>query len=198
MKTGFPIALPGQKIGLLGGSFDPAHQGHVLISKVALRRLGLDRVWWLASPGNPLKTRGPAPLDTRIDAARQLISDPRIIVTDLETRLGLRKTADTLQALVRLYPQTHFVWLMGSDNLVQFHKWDRWKQIAQTVPMAVMARPGTRLAARHSVAAQVLKPHRFPEFSAAKVAHAKAPAWAFLNLPMSGMSSTELRQKDKS
>jgi len=196
MRTGFPIALPGQKIGLLGGSFDPAHQGHVLISKVALRRLGLDRVWWLASPGNPLKTHGPAPLDRRISIARQLISDPRIIVSDIETRLGLRMTADTLQALVRLHPQVHFVWLMGSDNLVQFHKWDRWKQIAQTVPMAVMARPGTRLAARHSVAAQILKPYRLPEYRAAEVAHFKAPAWAFLNLPMSGMSSTALRQKD--
>ncbi|MDN5569103.1 MAG: nicotinate-nucleotide adenylyltransferase [Paracoccus sp. (in: a-proteobacteria)] len=195
MKTGFPIALPGQTIGLLGGSFDPAHQGHVLISKVALRRLRLDRVWWLVSPGNPLKAHGPAPLDTRIKAARQLIADPRIIVTDIETRLGLRMTADTLRALVRLYPQTRFVWLMGSDNLVQFQKWDRWQQIAQTVPMAIMARPGTRLAARHSVAARMLKPHRIPEFRAAEVAHATAPAWAFLNLPMSGMSSTALRQK---
>ncbi|WP_111557312.1 nicotinate-nucleotide adenylyltransferase [Paracoccus sediminilitoris] len=195
MKTGFPLAFPGQTIGLLGGSFDPAHDGHVLISKVALRRLRLDRVWWLASPGNPLKAHGPAPLETRMQRARRLIRDPRIVVTDIESRLGLRKTADTLQAVVALYPGTRFVWLMGSDNLVQFHHWDRWRQIAETVPMAVMARPGSRLAARRSVAAQVLRPFQFPEYRAALITQASAPAWAFLNLPMSGLSSTALRQK---
>lgn len=195
MKTGFPLAFPGQTIGLLGGSFDPAHDGHVLISKVALRRLRLDRVWWLASPGNPLKANGPAPLETRMQRARALIRDPRILVTDIESRLGLRKTADTLQAVVALYPGTRFVWLMGSDNLVQFHHWDRWRQIAETVPMAVMARPGSRLAARRSVAAQVLRPFQFPEYRAALITQASAPAWAFLNLPMSGLSSTALRQK---
>ena len=198
MRTGFPIALPGQTIGLLGGSFDPAPAGHVLISKVALRRLGLDRVWWLVSPGNPLKARGPAPILQRIRTARQLTHDPRIIVTEIEARLGLRKTADTLQALVLHYPGVRFVWLMGSDNLVQFHHWDRWRQIAQTVPMAVMARPGSRLAARRSIAARVLQSHQVPEFRAAQIARAQAPAWAFLNLPMSGLSSTAIRRKDAS
>lgn len=194
MRTGFPLARPGQRIGILGGSFDPAHDGHLLISRVALRRLALDRVWWLVSPGNPLKARGPAPLDGRLAAARALLHDPRIIATDLEARLGLRKTADTLAALARLYPGVRFVWLMGSDNMVQFHHWDRWRRIAHQVPMAVMARPGTRLAARQSVAATTLRTARLPESRAPLLAGCSAPAWLLLNLPMSGQSSTRLRE----
>lgn len=194
MRTGFPLARPGQRIGILGGSFDPAHQGHLLISQVALRRLGLDRVWWLVSPGNPLKAHGPAPLATRMAAARATARDPRILVTDIEARLGLRKTADTLHALARLYPGVRFVWLMGSDNMVQFHHWDRWRAIAGQVPIAVMARPGSRLAARHAVAASILRRARMPEARAALLAQARPPAWVLLNLPMSGLSSTELRK----
>ncbi|TJZ94020.1 nicotinate-nucleotide adenylyltransferase [Paracoccus gahaiensis] len=193
MRTGFPLARPGQRIGLLGGSFDPAHSGHVQISKAALRRLHLDRVWWLVSPGNPLKARGPAPLDLRLQAARDLIHDPRIVVTDLEARMGLRMTADTLAALARLYPGVRFVWLMGSDNMAQFHHWDRWRQIAGQVPIAVLARPGTRLSARQSVAAGVLRAARLPETRAGELALRAAPAWVLLNLPMSPLSSTSLR-----
>lgn len=193
MTTAFPFALPGQRIGLLGGSFDPAHAGHLLISQVALRRLGLDRVWWLVSPGNPLKAHGPAPLNARIAQARRLAQNPRILVTDIEARLGLRLTADTVHALQRRYPGVRFVWLMGSDNLVQFHHWDRWRQIAQSVPIAVMARPGSRLAARHSVAAQVMRAARVPEGRAATLARRRPPAWTLLNLPMSSLSSTALR-----
>lgn len=194
MQTGFPLARPGQRIGILGGSFDPAHAGHLLISKVALRRLGLDRVWWLVSPGNPLKAHGPAPLDRRVALARALVQDPRIIITDLEMRLGLCKTADTLQALSALYPGVRFVWLMGSDNMVQFHQWDRWRQIADQVPIAVLARPGSRLAARQSVAATALRRARLPESRAPLLAGLTAPAWVLLNLPMSGLSSTQLRK----
>jgi len=164
-----------------------------MISRVALRRLGLDRVWWLVSPKNPLKEHGPAPLDSRLEQARRLVSDSRIRVTDIEARLGLRKTADTVRALVRMYPAVHFVWLMGSDNLVQFHRWDRWHQIADTVPIAVMARPGTRLAARNSTAARVLQRSRLPEAWAPTLARRNAPTWVFLDLPMSRLSSTELR-----
>lgn len=194
MRTGFPLARPGLRIGILGGSFDPAHAGHVLISKVALRRLHLDRVWWLVSPGNPLKAQGPGPLPHRMAAARRLIHDPRIIVTDIEARLGLRMTADTLAALARLYPGVDFVWLMGSDNMVQFHHWDRWRRIAADVPIAVMARPGSRLAARQSVAATTLRAFRLPETRAAELVTRPTPAWVLLNLPMSGLSSTKLRQ----
>nr|WP_111297977.1 nicotinate-nucleotide adenylyltransferase [Paracoccus saliphilus] len=193
MTTCFPLALPGQRIGLLGGSFDPAHAGHLLISQVARRRLGLDRVWWLVSPGNPLKAHGPAPLDARMTQARRLAQDPRILVTDIEARLALRLTADTVHALQQRYSGVRFVWLMGSDNLVQFHHWDRWKQIARSVPIAVMARPGSRLAARHSVAAQVMRAARLPEVRALTLADRRPPAWTLLNLPMSSLSSTALR-----
>ena len=138
-----PIALPGQRIGLLGGSFDPAHAGHLHISEMALRRFRLDRVWWLVSPGNPLKPHGPAPLAERIAAARRIADDPRIVVTGIEARLGTRWTADTIAALKARFPGVRFVWLMGSDNLVQFSRWDRWRGIAAQVPIGVIARPAS-------------------------------------------------------
>lgn len=180
-------------VGLLGGSFDPAHQGHVAITQAALRQFRLDRVWWLVSPGNPLKVRGPAPMAQRMAQARRLLTDPRVVVTDIEQRLGTRMTADTLAALRRLYPQVRFVWLMGSDNLVQFHRWDRWKQIAAAVPIGVLARPGSRTAARHSVAAQAMARARLPQAQAGMLALRKPPAWVLVNLPMSRQSSTVLR-----
>lgn len=193
MRTGFPQALAGQRIGILGGSFDPAHDAHLLISRVALRRLRLDRVWWLVSPGNPLKAHRPGAMAQRLGAARRLAHDPRILVTDLERRIGTRMTADTLSALTRHYPGVRFVWLMGSDNMVQFHRWDRWRIIADLVPVAVMARPGTRLAARNSVAAARMRSGRLPETRAGLLADLAPPAWTLLNLPMSGQSSTRLR-----
>ncbi|MBW7055729.1 nicotinate-nucleotide adenylyltransferase [Paracoccus bogoriensis] len=193
MRTGYPIAMPGQRIGLLGGSFDPAHRGHLGISRVALSRLSLDRVWWLVSPGNPLKPNGPAPLLQRLEGARRLVGDPRILVTDLEARLRLRKTADTVAALRRLYPGVRFVWLMGSDNLAQFHLWDRWRAIADAVPFAVLARPGSRLSSRNAPAARALRAARLPEWRAAELALRRPPAWTLLDLPLSPLSSTALR-----
>lgn len=181
------------RIGLLGGSFDPAHEGHVAISRAALRQFRLDRVWWLVSPGNPLKARRPAPLSRRIEDARRLLTDPRILVTDIERRLGTRMTADTVAALRRVYPGVRFVWLMGSDNLVQFHRWDRWRRIAAALPLGVLARPGSRLAARRSVAAHVLEPWRLPLSQAGSLALRRPPAWVQVNLPMSPQSSTALR-----
>ena len=117
MRQGFPIATRGMTVGLLGGSFDPAHEGHVHITHEALRRFGLDRIWWLVSPGNPLKPRPPAPLPQRLVHARRLMRHPRVLVTDLEARLNTRATADTLRALQRIYPGVRFVWIMGADNL---------------------------------------------------------------------------------
>ena len=194
MKHELPLARPGMKIGLLGGSFDPAHEGHVNITEGAMRTFGLDRVWWLVTPGNPLKARGPAPIQDRIAGARALLSDPRVVVTDIETRLGTRMTADTIQALRRIYPGVRFVWLMGSDNLVQFDKWDRWREIADSVPIGVMARPGSRSAARNSVAANMLHRWRLPVREAQTLALRNPPAWVLINLPMSKQSSTALRQ----
>lgn len=189
-----PLAFAGQKIGLLGGSFDPAHQGHLHITRMALQRFRLDRVWWLVSPGNPLKPHGPAPLARRIDAARRLARDPRILVTGIEARLGTRWTADTIAALRARYPGVRFVWLMGSDNLVQFSRWDRWRGIAAQVPIGVIARPGSRMPARSARAARMLGPHRLPEERAGRLADMDPPAWVLVNVPMSGLSSSAIRR----
>lgn len=197
MTVNFPIALPGMCIGLLGGSFDPAHEGHVNLTEIALRQFDLDRVWWLVSPGNPLKQHGPRPMAERLTAANAIMQDPRVEITDIEERLGTRMTADTIAALQRLYPGVRFVWLMGSDNLLQFNKWDRWREIAARVPIGVLARPGTRLAARLSPAAQIMKRARLPEAKARKLPLMKPPAWVLLNMHMSPLSSTAIRQSRK-
>lgn len=181
------------RIGLLGGSFDPAHDGHAAITQAALRRFRLDRVWWLVSPGNPLKAQGPAPMADRIARARAILADPRVVVTDVERRLGTRMTADTVAALKRGWPGVRFVWLMGSDNLVQFDRWDRWREIAAAVPIGVLARPGSHTAARHSPAAQVMLRWRLPVARAGMLACMKPPAWVLVNLRMSPQSSTALR-----
>lgn len=193
MRQGFPISTPGLKVGLFGGSFDPPHEGHVHITREALRRFGLDRIWWLVSPGNPLKARQPAPLERRIATARALLSDPRVEVTGLEATLGTRLTADTIAALQGLYPGTRFVWLMGADNLAQFHRWERWREIAERLPIGVLARPGWRLKARLSVAARVLGRFRLRGGEVSHLGAARAPAWAMIDIPMSPASSTALR-----
>lgn len=195
MRQGFPISAPGLRVGLFGGSFDPPHEGHVHVTREALRRFGLDRAWWLVSPGNPLKARQPAPLAQRIATARALLSDPRIEVTGLEAALGTRLTADTIAAVQALYPGTRFVWLMGADNLAQFHRWERWREIAGRVPIGVMARPGWRLRARMSVTAQALARHRLRGARIRRLADAQPPAWAMIDIPMNAASSTALRAR---
>lgn len=191
-ENGFWLAR-GQRVGLLGGSFDPPHAGHVHITLEALRRFRLDRVIWLVSPGNPLKRRGPAPIDERIAAARRIMDHPRVIVSDFESRAGTRHTARTLSSLRRAFPAVRFVWLMGADNLAQLNRWEDWQDIMETVPVGVLARPGSRLAARGSVAAEVYRHARLPARAAPLLAAAPAPAWCFLNVPMVDLSSTELR-----
>lgn len=195
MIQGFPPARPGMCIGLLGGSFDPAHEGHALISREALKRFGLDEVWWLVSPGNPLKAEGPAPLDKRMEKARDVIQHPRVRVTDLEARFGTRYTYATLAALLRTYPGVRFVWLMGADNLASFHHWDRWREIMALVPIGVMARPGQRISARISPAARLFRRYRLRPREAGLLCISEPPRWCFLNVPMSDQSSTELRTK---
>ncbi|SDE25170.1 nicotinate-nucleotide adenylyltransferase [Paracoccus isoporae] len=193
MRQGFPIAAPGQRIGLLGGSFDPAHEGHVRLTEEALKRFGLDRVWWLVTPGNPLKSRQPAPLAERVAHASRVMDDPRVVVTGIEARLNTRLTVETIAALQRLYPQQRFVWLMGSDNLVQFGQWERWREIAARVPIGVLARPGTRLRARLSKAARIMARDRLPEDESERLGGAVPPAWVMVNMPMSNASSTAIR-----
>ncbi len=195
MRHELPFAQPGQVIGLFGGSFDPPHEGHVHVSREALKRFGLDRVWWLVSPGNPLKSRGPAPLDKRMAAARALIRHPRMKATDIEARIGTRYTAATLAELGRLYPGVQFVWLMGADNLAQFHRWQHWDWIMEHVPIGVLARPGQRISARTSVAAQKYRDAKLPASAARLLGRVEAPAWCFLNVPMLDVSSSEIRAR---
>ncbi|WP_239031931.1 nicotinate-nucleotide adenylyltransferase [Paroceanicella profunda] len=183
------------RVGLLGGSFDPPHGGHAHITRWALRRLGLDQVWWLVSPGNPLKTEGPAPLARRMAAARALMQHPKVRVSDIETRLGTRYTAATLSAMLRLYPGVHFVWLMGADNLASFHHWEDWQRIMEMVPIGVLARPGGQLAAGLSPAARRYARFRLPRAEAGRLALAPSPAWTLLTGPMLDISSSEIRRR---
>ena len=190
-----PIAKPGQVIGLLGGSFDPPHAGHVHITKAAMKRFGLDHVWWLVSPVNPLKTNGPAPLAHRMQAARAMMQHPRVTVTDIEAALGTRYTARTIAALRKRYPAVRFVWLMGADNLAQFHRWQDWRWIMETVPIGVIARPGDRISARLSKAARVYDHARIPGRASHILGRLEAPAWSFVNVPLSDQSSTAIRAR---
>ncbi len=195
MRYDLPHAGPGQAIGLLGGSFDPPHAGHMHITREALKRFGLDRVWWLVSPGNPLKTKGPAPIDRRLEVARRMAAHPRVTVTDVETRIGTRYTAETLSTLQGLYPRVHFVWLMGADNLTQFHRWDNWEWIMQNVPVGVLARLGDRMPACTSPAARRFAAYRLPASEGRRLPYAACPAWCFANVPMLDISSTEIRAR---
>ncbi|MEL6641761.1 MAG: nicotinate-nucleotide adenylyltransferase [Pseudomonadota bacterium] len=190
-----PPTKPGQIIGLLGGSFDPPHDGHVHITKAALQRFGLDHIWWMVSPGNPLKSHGPAPLADRMQAARAIMQHPRVQITDIEARLGTRYTAETLFALRRRNPGVHFVWLMGADNLAQFHLWQDWRWIMDAVPVGVIARPGDRIAARLSPAARMYRHAKIPKRAAHFLGHMQTPAWCFLNLPLSPQSSSAIRAR---
>lgn len=200
MRTGFPPARAGMRIGLLGGSFDPPHEGHAHITRHALRRFGLDKVWWLVSPGNPLKAEGPAPLERRMEAARKLLRNSpsqgsKAVVSDIEARLNTRYTAETLHTLVSLYPKAAFVWLMGADNLASFHKWERWRWIMNTVPIGVLARPGDRTAALHSKAALEFRHARLRGENSFRLPASRPPCWCFVNVPMMNTSSSGIRER---
>jgi nicotinate-nucleotide adenylyltransferase len=190
-----PPFATGMRIGLLGGSFNPPHEGHALITRLALRRLALDRVWWLVTPGNPLKSpTGLAALNARIEAARRLDVGPRVVVTDIEAQIDSRFTYDTLRWLKRRAPGVHFVWIMGADNLGQFHLWRHWRSIADLVPIVVVDRPGSTLKAISSPAGAALARWRAPERDATRFATIRPPALLFLHGPRSGLSSTALRR----
>jgi nicotinate-nucleotide adenylyltransferase len=182
------------RIGLFGGSFDPAHRGHMAVSVAALRRLRLDRVWWLVSPGNPLKPKPSADLEQRIAEARRLARHPRIAVTGLEALIGTRYTADTVAWLRRTCPGTFFVWIIGADALADFHRWKDWRRIADSVPMAVFDRPDGHAAAISGPAARQLGRARKPERLAHRLAETRPPAWIFLYGQRVPLSSTALRR----
>ncbi|WP_332659047.1 nicotinate-nucleotide adenylyltransferase [Brevundimonas sp.] len=189
---------PGMAVGLFGGSFNPAHDGHAHVAETALRRLGLDRVVWLVSPQNPLKdARDSAPLEERMASARaaaKLAADGRaMLVSDFETRAGTQWTIDTLRALTARHPGVRFVWLMGSDNLASFHRWRGWTDIMRMMPVAVIARPGSQLDSRTAPAAARFASARVPAARARLLADLKAPAWTYLTAPLNPRSSTALR-----
>ncbi|NNU80277.1 nicotinate-nucleotide adenylyltransferase [Halovulum dunhuangense] len=197
MRQGYPRAGAGMRIGLLGGSFDPPHAGHVHISRQALARLGLDRVWWLVSPGNPLKPDAPAALARRMAACRALVAHPRIEVTDIEARLGTRYTADTIAAVQARYPGVRFVWLMGADNMAGFHAWVRWREIMARVPVAVTPRPGWQIAAGLSPSARIHARDRLAAEEAGRLAGMAPPVWVMLPGAMVALSSTALRAQGR-
>jgi len=182
------------KIGLFGGTFDPPHQAHRAACLIAMRRLGLDRVWWMVTPGNPLKdTRGLSPLAERLAAARALANHPRIDVSGFEDDIGARFTYDTVRYLTRRCPGVRFVWIMGADNLRSFHRWQNWRGIASIVPFAVVDRLGPSLYATAGIAGQALARFRLPESAAATLADRRPPAWVYLHGLKSPLSSTALR-----
>ena len=188
-----PLATHGQRIGLLGGSFNPAHDGHLHISNLARARLGLDAVWWLVSPQNPLKGDQAAPLAKRLADARRLAHGGFIKVTGFEQVIGASFTIETVRYLVRRLPTSRFVWIMGADNLEILHQWKAWLRIAATIPLAVIDRPGSGLSAAASPAARRLERFRLEESDALHLVSSPPPAWVLLHGPLSPLSSTTIR-----
>jgi nicotinate-nucleotide adenylyltransferase len=189
-----PHTERGMVIGLFGGSFNPPHAGHALVAEIALRRLGLDQLWWMVTPGNPLKNRADlAPLATRIKACEALVSDPRIKITAFEQSFGVTYTANTLRLIKAKNPLARFIWIMGADNLRSFHRWQNWRKIAETFPIAVIDRPGATLAYLSSTMAQAYSQARVDEDDAGILWTKTAPAWMFIHGPRSTLSSTALR-----
>ena len=192
-----PPTVPGLAVGLFGGSFDPPHAGHAHVARTALRRAGLDRVWWLPTPGNPLKeVAGLPPLAERTAAARTLAHHPRMVVSDLESRLGTRYTIDLVRRLPPMRPGVRFVLVIGADNWATIHRWGRWREICERLPVVVVDRPGATLKALSSPAARLYAARRLPERAARRLAATPAPAWVFLTGRRSPLSSTALRKRE--
>ena len=194
-----PPHAPGMRIGLFGGTFDPPHRAHLDACLLVMKRLKLDRVWWLVTPGNPLKnTRGLAPLAERMVAARKLADHPRIDITGIEAVINTRYTFDTIEWLRMRCPRVQFVWIMGADNLRHFHRWQKWRAIAELIPIVVVDRPGPSLYASNSTAGQALAQFRIPEIAASSLPGRRPPVWTYLHGLKSTLSSTALRaMRDK-
>lgn len=197
MQVSLPPISPGLRVGLFGGSFNPPHEGHRLVAETALRRLGLDQVWWIVTPGNPLKSLTELPSQAeRMALVRDLVGpDRRMVITGIEAQIGTRYTEETIRFLRRRAPQVDFVWLMGADNLAGFHRWKNWRDIAGNVPMAIIDRPGSTLRATSSPAGRALAAARIDESDARLLPGLQAPRWVFLHGKRSTQSSTALRQK---
>ena len=189
-----PNAAKGLSVGLFGGSFNPPHEGHRLVAEIAIRRLALDQLWWIVTPGNPLKSATELkPLAERIRASHMIADDRRIRVTAFEAANHVRYTADTVDLVLNRNTGVNFVWIMGADNLKNFHKWQRWRQIAEQIPIAVIDRPGSTLAFLSSIMAKSYDFARIDEDDASLLARCDAPAWTFIHGPRSSLSSTAIR-----
>tara|TARA_R110002072_G_scaffold2299_2_gene19100 strand:+ start:670 stop:1323 length:654 start_codon:yes stop_codon:yes gene_type:complete len=185
----------GMTVGLFGGTFDPPHEGHRHVAEAAKRRLGLDRIWWLVSPQNPLKQRRAGDLESRMAAVAAQANRPGMVVSDVEARLGSNRTIDLLNALQHRYPGVHFVWLMGADNLKSFHRWGQWRQIFASVPIAVISRPHDAVRARLAPAVRMHANSRVREQGLATLPLKTAPAWTYLIEPLNWHSSSALRAR---
>ncbi|MBV6658405.1 MAG: nicotinate-nucleotide adenylyltransferase [Devosiaceae bacterium] len=193
-RVALPCVGPGQSVGLYGGSFDPIHDGHLLVAERAFAALQLDWVWWLVTPGNPLKAHEPSnDLAARMEAVRQQGRHPRRKVLGIEEPLGVRYSADTVAYLRAMRPDVRFVWVMGADNVASFHRWNAWRTIAEQVPIAVIDRPGSRHASLSSPFAQTYRDRRLDSADAALLSRTRAPAWSFVRGPLSPLSSSALR-----
>jgi nicotinate-nucleotide adenylyltransferase len=189
-----PYVEKGQAVGLFGGSFNPPHAGHALVAEIAMRRLALDQLWWMVTPGNPLKSaRELAPLARRIERSEAMMKDPRVKITAFEAAHNVRYTADTLELVRARNPGVDFVWIMGADNLRDFHRWQRWRKIFMTFPIAVIDRPGATLSFLSSPVTKTFGYARVDEGDAPLLARMKAPAWTFIHGPRSSLSSTAMR-----
>ncbi len=195
--TNLPASASGMRIGLFGGSFNPPHAGHRLVSRQVMKRLNLDAIWWLVSPGNPLKNHAElAPLKERVEQARSLITLPNVYATGFEAAHGFTYSFDSLLFLKKTLKDRKFIWIMGSDNLKNFHKWERWRSIADLMPMAIYARPNSAINATFSKAAINLAKYRINEDDAALLPFMPAPAWVYLHGIMSQESSSAIRNKN--
>jgi nicotinate-nucleotide adenylyltransferase len=193
-----PPHAPGLRIGLFGGSFNPPHDAHREVSLLAMKRLGLDRVWWLVTPGNPLKdTKGLPPVDQRVAAAQTLADHPRIDATGFESVTGLKYSCDTIAYLRKECPDVRFVWIMGADNLKGFHRWKNWRAIFGMVPIAIVDRGGLSLQATSGPAAIHFARARISENQAMTLADREPPAWVYLHGVKSPLSSTAIREAKK-
>ena len=190
-----PYVEKGMQVGLFGGSFNPPHAGHALVADIALRRLALDQLWWMVTPGNPLKSaRELTPLAERLHRSEAITKNPRIKVTAFEAAHHIRFTADTLALVRAKNPGVDFVWIMGADSLRDFHHWQRWRRIMLTFPIAVIDRPGATLSFLSSVVAKTFDYARVDERDAPQLARMRAPAWTFIHGPRSPLSSSAIRQ----
>ncbi|WP_394694796.1 nicotinate-nucleotide adenylyltransferase [Hyphobacterium sp.] len=180
-------------VGLFGGSFDPVHAGHRHVAQTALKQLGLDRVWWIVSPQNPLKSHQAGDYSRRFVSVEMAAPGPRMVISDIEKRTAIRTTAELLNVLNKRYPKVHFVWIMGADNLKQFHRWRRWREIAASTPIAIIARPQDPIRARLSPAARGMAGSRIAESHAKLIARRRVPGWTYLTEPLHSEASSQMR-----